>query len=234
MTIKLVPPLIGTYPITQGFGNIDAELYPDQKDHKHFGVDYGCPIGTPVYASKAGKVVIAGWNDQGYGNLVKIAHDDDNCQTYYAHLSLVACQVNQIVEVGQYLGKTGNTGSSTGPHIHFELRINGQAVDPIPYLDDSATGLSGNTELSPGDTREFTADEIVSDITVGALIRVTATAGLRVRAQPSVEYGYFGYAPFGWQFEVTEIIKENEQRIWAKVEVYICLKEGDNAYAEVV
>lgn len=98
----------------------------------HAGTDVGVPIGTTVRASRGGQVITAGWVG-GYGNCVIIDHGDGVC-TRYGHLNEVTVSVGQYVDQGQQIALSGNTGRSTGPHLHFEIRINGEAVDPTPYL----------------------------------------------------------------------------------------------------
>lgn len=98
----------------------------------HAGADVGVPIGTTVRASRAGQVITAGWVG-GYGNCVIIDHGD-GVTTRYGHLSEVKVSVGQYVDQGQQVALSGNTGRSTGPHLHFEIRINGEPVDPLPYL----------------------------------------------------------------------------------------------------
>lgn len=98
----------------------------------HAGTDIGVPVGTTVRASRGGQVITAGWNG-GYGNCVMINHGD-GVVTLYGHLSEVTVSVGQYVDQGQQVALSGNTGRSTGPHLHFEIRVNGVAVDAIPYL----------------------------------------------------------------------------------------------------
>lgn len=99
----------------------------------HKGVDWACPVGTAVKASSAGRVVSAGWAS-GYGYCVTISHSDGR-QTRYAHLSKILVSVGQSVSQGDKIALSGNTGRSTGPHVHFEIIINGSQVDPLKYLD---------------------------------------------------------------------------------------------------
>ncbi len=99
---------------------------------QHSGVDMGGSTGDPIWASKAGEVILAGWNG-GYGNAVVIAHEG-NVTTVYAHMSQVLVSVGQFVETGELIGQVGSTGLSTGPHLHFEIRINGVPHDPMLYL----------------------------------------------------------------------------------------------------
>ena len=94
----------------------------------HVALDIGAPVGTHVKATMDGKVVYAGWNDQGYGNLVII--ENGPYRTYYAHLSKIPVSVGQQVAAGSVIGISGNTGNSTGPHLHYEIRKNGRGIDP--------------------------------------------------------------------------------------------------------
>ena len=98
----------------------------------HYGVDLRASTGTSVYAADGGKVIYAGWLSS-YGYLVKIQHDNGD-QTYYAHLSKINVSVGNRVYKGQIIAKSGATGNVTGAHLHFEIRKNGSAVNPVNYL----------------------------------------------------------------------------------------------------
>ena len=98
---------------------------------QHQGVDIGGTTGDPIKASDGGTVTYAGWNG-GYGKFIKIKHDN-GYETYYGHLSAINVSVGQKVAQGQTIGKLGNTGRSTGPHLHFEIRKNGVPCDPLKY-----------------------------------------------------------------------------------------------------
>jgi septal ring factor EnvC (AmiA/AmiB activator) len=100
----------------------------------HQGIDQGASTGTPIGASKAGTVIFAGWQG-GYGNLVLIDHG--GVVTAYAHQSSMSVSSGQSVSQGQTIGYVGSTGNSTGPHLHFETRVNGSAVNPRQYLSGS-------------------------------------------------------------------------------------------------
>ncbi len=113
----------GTY--TSGFGWRWGSM--------HKGVDWSCPVGTAIMASCGGTVTQAGWFSS-YGNCVTITHPDGR-QTRYAHLSSVLVSVGQTVAQGEKIALSGNTGRSTGPHLHFEIIINGSQVDPLLYLE---------------------------------------------------------------------------------------------------
>ena len=94
----------------------------------HKALDIAVPVGTPVKTTMDGKVIHAGWNDQGYGNLVIV--ENGGYRTYYAHLSSIPVSVGEEVTTGTTIGLSGNTGHSTGPHLHYEIRKNKVAIDP--------------------------------------------------------------------------------------------------------
>ena len=98
----------------------------------HEGIDIAVGTGTPVHAAAAGTVIYAGWME-GYGNLVAIDHGN-GLSTAYGHNSALASSVGQSVSAGQVIAYSGSTGHSTGPHVHFEVRVNGAPVDPLGYL----------------------------------------------------------------------------------------------------
>ncbi|MBB5754156.1 M23 family metallopeptidase [Prosthecomicrobium pneumaticum] len=99
----------------------------------HAGVDFRAPSGTPVRAVAAGKVVKAEW-EGGYGRMVEIDHGR-GISTRYGHMSSISVSVGDRVEAGAAVGAVGSTGRSTGPHLHYEVRVGGEAVDPVRYLD---------------------------------------------------------------------------------------------------
>ncbi len=99
----------------------------------HKGVDWACPIGTAIKASSSGTVTKAGWGS-GYGYVVYINHDDGR-QTRYGHLSKILVKAGQRVNQGDKIALSGNTGRSTGPHVHFEILINGSQVNPLDYMN---------------------------------------------------------------------------------------------------
>jgi murein DD-endopeptidase MepM/ murein hydrolase activator NlpD len=111
-------------PVTSGFGNRWGRM--------HEGIDIAVPSGTPVGAAAPGTVIFAGWLG-GYGNLVVVDHGG-GLSTAYGHNSSLAVGVGQAIQTGSVIAYSGSTGHSTGPHVHFEVRLNGAAVDPLGYL----------------------------------------------------------------------------------------------------
>jgi murein DD-endopeptidase MepM/ murein hydrolase activator NlpD len=100
----------------------------------HQGIDIAAPIGTPIFAAAPGEVVVAGWHNGGYGNLVKLKHPDGSL-TLYAHNNKVLVHKGQEVDQGQQIAELGSTGRSTGPHLHFEIHPSGTgARNPLAYL----------------------------------------------------------------------------------------------------
>jgi len=118
----LIWPVSG--PVTSPFGMRWGRM--------HEGIDIGVPEGTPIHAAAAGTVIYAGW-ETGYGNLVVLDNGGD-VATAYAHQSSIAVGMGQQVAQGQVIGYTGCTGHCLGPHLHFEVRVNGVPVDPLGYL----------------------------------------------------------------------------------------------------
>jgi murein DD-endopeptidase MepM/ murein hydrolase activator NlpD len=127
-------PMVGGR-VTQPFGPSDLLLEPPLGPYKHFhtGIDIAAPFGTTVTAAAAGVVVAVGHTNVGYGNYVVIGHGG-GIMTLYGHLLETDVVVGEAVARGQRIGLEGSTGWSTGPHVHFELRVNDAVVNPMPYL----------------------------------------------------------------------------------------------------
>ncbi|MEC7760561.1 MAG: M23 family metallopeptidase [Pseudomonadota bacterium] len=114
----------GTFRFTSGFGQRWGRL--------HAGTDMAGPVGTPIYATADGVVTHADWQS-GYGRLIKIQHEF-GLETRYAHLSRIRVNKGQRVSRGDLIGDMGNSGRSTGPHLHYEVRVGGKAVNPMTYI----------------------------------------------------------------------------------------------------
>jgi murein DD-endopeptidase MepM/ murein hydrolase activator NlpD len=122
---------IGSY-----FGYRTDPFYKVTKFHE--GIDFTAPVGTDIYATGDGKVVNIEFSRRGYGNLVEIDHGF-GYRTVYAHLSKMNVKMGQKVSRGEVIGFVGNTGKSTAPHLHYEVRKNGKAVDPINFFFNDIT-----------------------------------------------------------------------------------------------
>jgi murein DD-endopeptidase MepM/ murein hydrolase activator NlpD len=119
--------------VTSGFAMRFHPLLQTWRAHK--GVDYGAPQGTPIRAVGEGVVGFSGWQN-GYGNAVEVRHSNGRA-TFYAHMSRVDVRAGQRVEQGQTIGAVGATGWATGPHLHFEFRVNGDVQDPLKIARSS-------------------------------------------------------------------------------------------------
>jgi murein DD-endopeptidase MepM/ murein hydrolase activator NlpD len=132
-TLALVPyrkPVIGEVEFTSGFG-VRSDPFLG-RPAMHTGLDFRAQMGDPVRATANGKVVNSGWSG-GYGRMVEIDHGN-GLSTRYGHLSQIDVKVGEPVKIGQVIGEVGSTGRSTGPHLHYETRIDGEAVDPQKFL----------------------------------------------------------------------------------------------------
>ncbi|MEW6285464.1 MAG: peptidoglycan DD-metalloendopeptidase family protein [Chloroflexota bacterium] len=210
MAIKLVVPVNG--PITQLFGE-NPDIYKKWGFPGHNGIDYGIPNGTPVNSAAAGTVSQVSFENGGYGNYVKIAHQDGSktFYTYYAHLASAAVSAGQKVKAGQVIGYSNNTGASTGPHLHFGLKIDGENpaykgyVDPMPYF------VSGGA----------TAPEAPSGTEQGAFVALpdlkfeVTYESLNVRSGPGVEYPIIGQVAKGATFTSKKL---SSRSVWVEVE----------------
>ena len=123
-------PLPLAWPMT---APVLGDPFGPRGDRWHAGVDLPAPLGTPVYSARSGQVVWAGWRNDGYGFLVTVAHGRGE-RTMYAHLSRIDVRVGVWVGEGVRVGLVGATGHATGPHLHFEVRVGGAAVDPLRAL----------------------------------------------------------------------------------------------------
>ena len=125
--------------VSQPFGPSTYWFEPPYGSYPHFhtGIDMVAPFGSPVFAADDGVVALVGATSTGYGHYVVIAHAG-GFDTLYGHLSTALVSVGQVVSQGTPVGLEGSTGNSTGPHLHFELRVNQRPVDPTPYLPPGA------------------------------------------------------------------------------------------------
>ncbi len=200
--LKLLYPLKPpTYPLTQHFGE-NPQWYP--LTHGHNGIDWGIPLRTSVYATLPGKVVRVAKDPNGYGNHIRISHDN-NLLSLYGHLderNYHAVNEGDTVTAGQLIGFSGNTGRSTGPHLHFEVREGTTAFDPEPYLTTSL-----------GDTGDGGGVVISTEENVLFKVRVTADPSLNIRTGPGIVYPSVGQFMKG---EETDVFELAGTEIWVR------------------
>lgn len=138
--------------ITQKYGNKSSRYVRGY----HTGLDIGCRAGSPIYAAHDGTVIVSGYQGA-YGNTVEI-RANDRLVTSYHHMSQIRARKGQNVTAGTVIGYIGSTGMSTGPHLHFEVRVDGKDVDPGPYLSGASTIdqiSTGGEQAGFGDVFEF-------------------------------------------------------------------------------
>ena len=131
VTVPVRKPVTGDIDLSSPFGvRVDPFVH---EAAMHTGLDFRGEFGEPIHATAAGTVTVAGWSG-GYGKLVEIDHGN-GLATRYGHLSEIDVAVGDKIRIGQVVGKLGSTGRSTGPHLHYETRVNGEAVNPQKFLD---------------------------------------------------------------------------------------------------
>ena len=123
-------PVAAAVRYTSGFGYRRDPINGGQRLHK--GADWAGAYGTPILSTADGTVISAGWSS-GYGRLIKIRHSN-GFETRYAHLAKIRVSAGQKVSRGEHIGDMGNSGRSTGTHLHYEVRRNGEAVNPMTYI----------------------------------------------------------------------------------------------------
>lgn len=136
-----------------GYGLRIDPIYKTTKFHE--GMDFSASIGTPIYATGNGTVTKAGWQS-GYGRIVKINHGY-GYETWYAHMNKIDVRVGQKVVRGEVIGEVGNTGKSTGPHLHYEVHVKGRVVNPVNYyfMDLSADDYDQMIQIAANQGKVF-------------------------------------------------------------------------------
>ena len=130
-TVPIRKPVAGDIDESSPFGiRVDPFVH---EAAMHPGIDFRGDLGEPIHVTAAGTVTVAGWSG-GYGKMVEVDHGH-GLVTRYGHLSEIDVSVGQAVRSGQVVGKLGSTGRSTGPHLHYETRVDGEAVDPQKFLN---------------------------------------------------------------------------------------------------
>jgi len=142
MTSVSIPSLmpIETVRLTSSYGMREHPVLGGRRQHK--GVDLAAPVGTPIYATANGRVEMAQWYS-GYGLYVSLEHGGA-IETRYGHMSQLNVAAGQFVKKGDIIGFVGSTGRSTGPHLHYEVRVNGEAVNPLPYMQGNGLALAAS------------------------------------------------------------------------------------------
>lgn len=191
--MKFLYPIPSTSIVTQTFAEHVHAARVNNWQNYNGGIDWAVPIGSPVVAAQSGKVTQVRNDATGYGHHVRIQHEGGYL-TIYAHLMDAAVRVGDKVHAGEVIGRSDNTGNSTGPHLHFELRKNNIAVDPAPLLVNSLNYEQPETEPQPG--------EEPGKFPKLPKARVTSSIGLNIRQAAGTIYPIVGYLPKGTVVDV--------------------------------
>jgi len=146
VSVPSIAPVQG-FRLSSTFGEREHPILGGERMHK--GLDLAVATGTPVLAPADGVVEKASWFSS-YGTFIEIAHGG-NMETRYGHLSGYNVVAGQHVHKGDVIGYVGSTGRSTGPHLHYEVRVDGQAVDPTPYMQMGQLALAAGAEAGDGE-----------------------------------------------------------------------------------
>jgi murein DD-endopeptidase MepM/ murein hydrolase activator NlpD len=138
--IEYLPSICPVDPsISRGDGLKFRDIHPVLGTPRwHYGQDFNAPYGTEVFATGAGKVIMAGWSSDGFGYHVIIDHSY-GIQSIYGHLSKIDVPVGLNVKRGDLIGLSGNSGTSSGPHLHYQVDVNGNPKDPLNFFSDNLT-----------------------------------------------------------------------------------------------
>jgi len=244
--IVLLRPLRGNFAVTQGFGENAAfyQAHPEWKTKGHNGTDYGCPEGTPVYAAHDGQVGRIGYEDGGYGNFVRV--NTRWGRVIDAHLDQYVVAMGQVIVAGDFIGFSGNTGCSTGPHLHHEIRLDGMenngfngAVDPetyTPTLSLKGEGEEPSPQPSPsqGEGVEAQASPWVGE---GVKTGKVAIGSLNVRDGVGTGADLVGTVLFGKTVKVDKSMRDALGNLWVHgtiEDVWMAAEYGGESYLTLV
>mgnify|MGYP002620077812 CR=1 FL=1 len=220
-------PFRGEYPITQSYGEVVPGVTYQGKPHT--GIDYGCPMQTPILASADGTVMAAGWDVTGYGFRVIIKHADGRA-TLYAHLDSISVSANDKVTQGQEIGLSGSTGYATGPHLHFEARRVWN--DYTSHFDPMTLPLmSVDDSLTTSTSQKLKGAEAFSE---GDLLKVQNDIGVKAFFDPAFSYNRVTSYPKDTSFYYTgeSVVRKDNGLTYMRVvpaafSVWIAVNNGE-------
>lgn len=199
--MQFLSPVPANAVVTQTFAEHVHRAQVNGWTNYNGGIDWALPSGTAILAAQSGVVSAARNDASGYGLHIRLQHEEGFI-TIYAHLMDFMVQVGQKVRIGQVIGRSDNTGFSSGPHLHFEVRLNNTPIDPAPLLVYSLT-QEGVTPPQEGEAMaQAVSLEPPFPFPRLPRVRVTARLGLNVRIGPGVNFTAVGYLPFGTEVEV--------------------------------
>lgn len=205
--MKFLYPVPSTSIVTQTFAEHVHAARVNNWQNYNGGIDWAVPTGSPVVAAQSGKVTQVRNDATGYGHHVRIQHEGGYL-TIYAHLMDSVVRVGDQVQAGQVIGRSDNSGNSTGPHLHFEARLNGAAIDPAPLMVSTLIEESTEPALEPGlEPSEFPKLPKA---------RVISGIGLNVRQAAGTIYPKTGWLANGTTVDVMRGIQDGED-VWLQI-----------------
>ncbi len=235
--MKFLFPIPANSIITQTFAEHVHRAQVNHWQYYYGGIDWGIPTGTPVKAAQDGQVLELRRDATGYGTHVRLQHADGYL-TIYGHMMDFAVVAGQTVKAGDVLGRSDNTGNSTGPHLHFELRLNNVPIDPAPLLVALLAGGPTEGGGEPGgavEEGELTPGKEPKKWPKLPKVRVTSNIGLNVRQGPGLVNSPVGYLPGGAEVEVLRKVEQGPD-VWLQIgyNQYIALVVAGQTLAQWV
>ncbi len=235
--MKFLYPLPPNSIVTQTFAEHERRRELNGWTNYNGGIDWACPTGTPIKASQDGVVIAVRSDATGYGTHVRIEHTEGNTKytTIYGHLQDIRVGIGDRVSAGDVIGTSDNTGFSSGPHLHFELRRGIQAIDPAPLLVRTLAELGGADFQPEVETRPATDTGVEpQQLPDPPKVRIVA-AMLNIRSGPGVENRITGTLLIDTEVAVLRKITMGGN-VWLQIgyEQYIAMKYEGNILARWV
>ena len=225
--MKFLYPVPPSSIVTQTFAEHEHRREVNGWTNYNGGIDWGIPTGTSIKAAQVGTVTIVRNDATGYGTHVRIEHTEGNVKytTIYGHLMKCNVEVGDVVNAGDVIGKSDNTGNSTGPHLHFELRRGSKPIDPAPFLVKTVAGLTTESE-----EEEESQDMGIEPAQFPGLPKARVLVGtLNIRSGPSVDERIVGTLIMDEKVEVLRKVLQGNN-IWLQIgyQQYIAQKFDGN------
>jgi murein DD-endopeptidase MepM/ murein hydrolase activator NlpD len=230
--MKFIYPIPANSIVTQTFAEHVHRARINGWQNYNGGIDWAVPSGTSVKAAQAGKVTVARTDATGYGTHVRIQHDEGYL-TIYGHMMKFKVKVGDEIQAGDVIGQSDNTGFSTGPHLHFELRKNSVAVDPAPLLVEHLDDEPGGEGEPGGGLVQPDIGPEPAGFPALPKARITSQIGLNIRSGPGVANPLVGWLPNETEVEVLHKVNQADD-IWLQIgyQQFIAMRVGSEKLAE--
>jgi len=212
--MKFLYPVPPNSPVSQTFAEHVHRGQVNNWQYYYGGIDWAIPTGTPIKSAQDGKVTQVRRDATGYGVHVRIDHGN-GYSAIYGHLMDYSVTVGQSVKAGEVIGRSDNTGNSTGPHLHFEVRKNNVPVDPAPMLVLSLEPGPG-PEPEPGESCGCTITKEPEQMPILPKVCITSAVGVNIRQGPGITHPAVGYIPGQTKVEVIRKVSQGPD-IWLRI-----------------